>query len=431
MQNSPSRSQEIAALEAQAARAVQAGRESEASSAWERIVALDPGHLPAWRAIGQRAYRLGDMQGARAAVRRVAEADGADPQQWVSVALACKGLKDEAGEQEAIQRALKIDPMDLLALIMRANLLERQGKVHEAAIAFRAVTAVSPPMDRLHPDLRSSVAYAMASRDEYDRRFGQFLDRYLDAHYRSHAGEDLRRFRDSVDLVVGRKRRYDSLPSHYFVPRLPPIEFFERGDFPWLDAFEAATDSIRQEFLAVLEDEAGFSPYIAYPEGLPLNQWAELNHSPRWSAYRLIEKGVPVEGNAGRCPVTMGLLAGAPQPDQPGRTPAAMFSLLKPRTRIPPHTGVTNARLVVHLPLIVPEGCGFRVGNETRQWVPGKAWVFDDTLEHEAWNDSDKLRVVLIFDIWHPYLTAAERALITAMAAGMNEFTGGTGGYEL
>ena len=113
----------------------------------------------------------------------------------------------------------------------------------------------------------------------------------------------------------------------------------------------------------------------------------------------------------------MALLAGAPQPDQPGRTPSAMFSLLKPNTRIPAHVGVSNARLVTHLPLIVPEGCGFRVGNETRQWVPGKAWVFDDTIEHEAWNDSDQLRVVLIFDIWHPDLSPAERAMITALTA--------------
>ncbi len=102
-----------------------------------------------------------------------------------------------------------------------------------------------------------------------------------------------------------------------------------------------------------------------------------------------------------------------------------MFSLLKPRTRIPPHTGVSNVRLVAHLPLIIPEGCGFRVGNETRQWVPGTAWVFDDTLEHEAWNDSDQLRAILIFDVWHPHLTAAERALITALSAGLNQFTGG------
>jgi aspartyl/asparaginyl beta-hydroxylase (cupin superfamily) len=107
-----------------------------------------------------------------------------------------------------------------------------------------------------------------------------------------------------------------------------------------------------------------------------------------------------------------------------------MFSLLKPRTRIPPHHGVTNVRLVTHLPLIIPAGCGFRVGNDTRQWIPGKAWVFDDTIEHEAWNDSDKLRVVLIFDIWHPHLTAAERVMVTALTAGLNAFTGASGGAE-
>jgi hypothetical protein len=286
-------------------------------------------------------------------------------------------------------------------------------------------------MDRLHPDLRSSVAYAVSYRNEYDKACGTFMDKYLDPYYRQFAGEDLRRFRDSVDIMVGRKHRYEVRPSHFFFPRLVPIEFFERADFPWLDAFEAKTDAIRDEFLAILKSDEGFSPYISYPPGLPLNQWAELNNSPRWSAFRLFENGSPIAENAAKCPTTMRLLEGAPQPDQPGRTPAAMFSLLKPRTRIPPHTGVSNARVVTHLPLIIPEGCGFRVGNETRHWVPGKAWVFDDTLEHEAWNDSDQLRVVLIFDIWHPHLTPPERALITAMAAAMKEFVGGSGGFEL
>ena len=127
----------------------------------------------------------------------------------------------------------------------------------------------------------------------------------------------------------------------------------------------------------------------------------------------------------------MAALRGAPQPDQPGRTPSAMFSLLKPKTRIPPHTGVSNVRLVTHLPLIVPPGCGFRVGNDTREWETGKAWVFDDTIEHEAWNDSEQLRVVLIFDVWHPQLSAAERAMITAMTAGINQFTQTAGGFAL
>jgi aspartyl/asparaginyl beta-hydroxylase (cupin superfamily) len=141
--------------------------------------------------------------------------------------------------------------------------------------------------------------------------------------------------------------------------------------------------------------------------------------------------GRPVEDNAARCPRTVAALKAAPQPAMPGRTPSAMFSLLKPHTRIPAHTGVTNARLVVHLPLVVPEGCGFRVGNDTRQWVPGKAWVFDDTIEHEAWNDSDLLRTVLIFDIWHPDLTPAERELITAAMEGLAAFRGGGAGFEL
>lgn len=101
-----------------------------------------------------------------------------------------------------------------------------------------------------------------------------------------------------------------------------------------------------------------------------------------------------------------------------------MFSLLRPQTRIPPHTGVANVRLVVHLPLIVPPGCGFRVGNETRIWREGEAWVFDDTIEHEAWNDSDRDRYVLIFDVWNPRLSPAERELITAVMAAMDRYNG-------
>jgi aspartyl/asparaginyl beta-hydroxylase (cupin superfamily) len=101
-----------------------------------------------------------------------------------------------------------------------------------------------------------------------------------------------------------------------------------------------------------------------------------------------------------------------------------MFSVLQPKTRIPSHTGVSNTRLVVHLPLILPPDCRFRVGNETRAWRDGEAWVFDDTIEHEAWNDSDRPRTILIFDIWSPYLSAAERELIARVTAAADAFNG-------
>jgi aspartyl/asparaginyl beta-hydroxylase (cupin superfamily) len=380
---------------------------------------------------GQLALRKGDLPAARAAFEQAVEVDGTDPQLWIQLALVRQGLKDEVGEEAALARALALDPLELVALILRASLLERQGKRHEAARAHGAVAAVAGPVDRLHPDLRPAVQNARRFRDEYDRELGAFLDRRLESGLAAHPGEDLRRFRDSVDILVGRKRRYDSRSEIYHYPHLAPIEFFDRGAFPWLDAVEARTDAIRDEFVEVLKSEEGFGPYITYPSGVPLNQWVELNNSPRWSAFHLYKMGARVEENASRCPKTMAAIAHAPQPDQPGRTPAAMFSLLKPRTRIPPHNGVTNVRLVTHLPLIVPERCGFRVGNVTREWIPGRAFVFDDTIEHEAWNDSDKLRVVLIFDIWHPHLSPAERSMITAMGHALREFVGSAAGFEL
>ena len=114
------------------------------------------------------------------------------------------------------------------------------------------------------------------------------------------------------------------------------------------------------------------------------------------------------------------MLSRLPMADQPGFAPNCIFSVLQPRTRIPPHTGSTNTRLVVHLPLLLPGKCGFRVGNETREWKMGEAWVFVDSMEHEAWNDSDLVRVILIFDTWNPFLSEAERELISAMMTAKN-----------
>jgi aspartyl/asparaginyl beta-hydroxylase (cupin superfamily) len=422
---------DIAALEAAAAQATQAGKDEDAGRLWARILELDPRHIHALSALGKRAFRYGDHATARRAFERLVRVDQDDPQSWINLALACQAQKDEAAEETAIHNALVADPSHMVALILRANLLERQGKTHQSASVYGAVAQVAPPLAQLEPGMRGAVEHAFQYFDNYQAGFGRFLDNFLDQQYQQHAGENLQRFRESIDIMVGRKRRYDSQSMTYHYPGLLPQAFFPREQFPWLDAIEAGTDAIREEFLQALAAEQDFVPYLTYPDDVPHQQFAELNNSPRWSAYHLLRDGAPVAANAARCPRTMALLAGAPQPDQPGRTPSAMFSLLKPKTRIPAHVGVSNVRLVTHLPLIVPPGCGFRVGNETRAWVPGQAWVFDDTIDHEAWNDSEQLRVVLIFDIWHPQLSAAERALITELTRGINDFRQQAGGFAL
>jgi aspartyl/asparaginyl beta-hydroxylase (cupin superfamily) len=208
------------------------------------------------------------------------------------------------------------------------------------------------------------------------------------------------------------------------VPQLPAIQFYDDTQFPWLSDLEAATDTIEGELQALLVDQrpADFRPYLDHGDGVPLNAIAPLNRSTDWSAYFLWDDGNRIDDHCSKCPRTAALLERLPMADIPGFAPAAFFSMLAPHTAIASHTGVTNARLIVHLGLTVPDRCTFRVGNETRQWRRGKAWVFDDTIEHEAHNDSAERRVLLIFDIWNPYLTAAERELVCALLAARREY---------
>ena len=212
---------------------------------------------------------------------------------------------------------------------------------------------------------------------------------------------------------MGKRQPYYSQPTWMYMPELPAIEFFERADFPWLDAFEAETEAIRKELLQVLvADREGLQPYIDFPAHMPLDQFRELNRSRRWSAYFLWNQSAEVPGHMARCPNTARLLATAPRCFINGRAPTAYFSVLDASTRIPAHVGVTNTRCTVHVPLVIPPDCGFRVGSTTREWVPGQAWVFDDTINHEAWNLSDTPRAILIFDVWNPLLSATEREMI-------------------
>jgi aspartate beta-hydroxylase len=209
---------------------------------------------------------------------------------------------------------------------------------------------------------------------------------------------------------------------------LPALEFYPREEFPWLATLEAGTKVVREEFERVFtEDQASLQPYIAYPDGVPLDQWRELNRSRKWSAYYLWRDGQPVDANVARCPRTAELLRAAPMHDVPGHAPTAFFSILDAGAHIPAHTGVTNSRVIVHLPLVLPGACRFRVGSQTREWRLGEAWVFDDTIEHEAWNDSAAPRAILIFDIWNPFLTAAERAVVKVAIPAVADYYKGQG----
>ena len=346
---------------------------------------------------------------------------------WLNIAGSCRVLGDLAAAFNALEQALRVEPRSFLALLMKASLLERSGSLRQAGIGYGIAIAQAPPPDQLDPPTRRAFDHARAFHDQYSSDLRDRLAAATAGARGLSRSPESRRIEAFIDHVAGRRRPYYQRPMSFFYPGLPAIEFYPREDFPWMDAVEAATPSIQRELMAVTQASQtgqGFTPYVDYPQGVPLDQWAELNHSPRWNAYHLLAHGGLVPGNSEQCPRTLQALSLAPQPQVRQRSPAAMFSVLAPRTRIPPHTGVSNTRLVVHLPLIVPPGCGFRVGNETREWRPGEAWVFDDTIAHEAWNDSHRPRTILIFDIWSPFLGADERALISLVTAETDAFNG-------
>ena len=244
---------------------------------------------------------------------------------------------------------------------------------------------------RVADAVENGIASLTAALDETERR-------------RSHA---------FVDLALGRRRAFVNQCEGLYYPFLPADEFFDRHHFPWMPTIESATDDIRDELMALLDDPGeALRPYVQMDKGLPNNQWTPLDRSLDWSACFLWEYGQPNRTVLDRCPVTASVLDALPYARMPDRSPSAFFSILKPQTHIPAHTGVTNVRSIVHLPLIVPAGCSFRVGGETREWREGQAFAFDDTIEHEAWNDSDELRAVLIFDVWNPHLSIREQELI-------------------
>jgi aspartate beta-hydroxylase len=411
----------------QAARAAgAAGRTREAEELLARAEQLAPEHPGVLNERGLQLLQRGDAAGARELFKRATSADPGHPALWSNLAGSLHSLGLQREEMAAIERALAIEPRHPAALLQKAGLLEQQGSPREAARVYRAALLTVGPEITPPPALHAVLEHAREAVRRDDAELARTIDEHLAPVRAQHASQASRRADECIGLLTGKRSRYLPQPTFLYFPGIPALEFFDNGQFPWLGAIETATDAIRAELASVLgSDQGGLEPYVAYPDGVPLDQWRELNRSRRWSAYFLWNQGTAQPQHLARCPRTTEAVRAAPQCAIAQHGPNIFFSILEPHTRIPPHTGVTNARLTVHLPLIIPPGCGFRVGGETREWVPGRAWVFDDTIEHEAWNDSDTPRAILIFDIWNPYLTAAECALVRAATEAVGSYYGG------
>lgn len=414
----------IAELETQANRLQQQGQHPAAMALWQQLLDVAPDHALAATHVGAQALARGDLARAEVLLEQAARATPALALTHAQLSR----LRSAQGKPEAalaaIDRAIGADPVAWGPHMERARLLEAAGNPRAAAMSWSNALSYMPAQLRQSPQLQALVTQAETAIRNNQELLHAHLSSRMQPFFGQQERRALRRFDHCLDVVTGRRPFVTARPLMLPFPELPAIPYFDGNDFPWVAEFETCFPAILDELNTALAHGTGFVPYVRTRPGDPPAQFAALDHSLDWGAYFLWKDGTRIDANADACPRTEAALRLAPQDVIPGRAPVAFFSALKPGTHIPPHNGATNTRLTVHLPLIIPPDCALRVGEQTHVWEPGKLVLFDDTIRHEAWNNSSQLRVVLIFSVWNPLLTEIERTLVSETVQGMLEFYG-------
>lgn len=319
-----------------------------------------------------------------------------------------------AGDEAAVDQLIAREPGNVSALIRKADIRTSAGDERVAAAFYRA--ALKAAAEGLGTGSASELARAEAACQRATQRFVDYLeDRLASAGFGP--GHRPPRFQESIDILMGRRTVEMTLqrPLTYYYPGLPQRRYYERHEFPWAAELEQQTGAIRDELIGLMADESRFRPYLYSDPSKPPRRDQGMIDNPDWSTIMLWVDGERVLENVGHCPRTVAAIEQLDLVTMNKRAPCVMFSRLKARSRIPPHTGLMNVRLICHLALIIPEGCMFRVGGEDRQWHEGELLVFDDSVLHEAVNDGPKDRVVLIFEIWRPELGTEERKAVATI----------------
>jgi len=409
----------IEALQSEADRLLQLGQQQAAAKRFQQILEIRPADTRALQFIVR--HWLSSGQSGRC--RRLLQASMAATPEAAAPHLHMAMVQVNSGEMEAARHSLQqaIDRGDDgMAALYLGQLALRAGDRSDALNTWSNAWKNQPQLQRWQADpatpkavyqlLEQSAQFIVSMRTE---QVSAALDN-IDRQYGSDSSRGIRQALDTLldkstpDYAHPRQR-----PGFLYYPGLETLPFFASKRFTWVDQVEAACADILQELKAVMvQQQDDLHAYVQVPAGKDPAQWQALNQSLQWSAYHLLRDGEPLPEHSQRCPATMAAMQSVPLVDIPQHAPEVFFSLLQPDTHIPPHYGLSNYKLAVHLPLIIPPDCAIRVGAETYVWQPGKVVVFDDSFEHEAWNRSEQLRAVLIFEVWHPQLSEGERAAI-------------------
>ena len=396
-----------------------------------RLLERLPQDIEAERFVASRQSARGEHAAAIQRLQSVIEVSRDDPTAWVQLANAQMAAEDFSGAIASFRRGLSLAPHIFVARLQLGMALEHLGQSQEALKAYFMAIESARSLGRWQDDattaadLRAAVKYAVNYVNQGRRRlFHGVLDplrkRYGDSELVRVERSLAIYFRDQPANIPDPRQR----PRFLYFPDVASQPYYPRKHFAWLEKLEAATDTVREELHSVLSEGQSLEPFLGQlPAQASQNMLrSSRDQAPAWDAYFFHRHGQRHDPHCARCPQTTALLDALPLVRIRDHAPETLFSLLAPGTHILPHTGVTNTRLVTHLPLIIPPDCAIRVGGEEHVWREGCCVTFDDTYEHEAWNRSGQMRVVLILDSWHPDLSEAEREAVTDLVEAIGDF---------
>ena len=337
----------------------------------------------------------------------------------LAVAYLAAGRPHEA--VATLERSLLRAPQFFVAWLLLGNLREAESDAPGAIKAWiQALTlarraGVWRDPQSTPSSLQGAVRHAVGKLREARR---QLLFASFEDLRQEHGGAALAR----VDrALAGYLREWGATPldprqrpRFFFFPGLPNQPYHDPFLQPWASRLQAAFTAIRAEAVQLLAEDRPFQNFIDFREGVqPQDYLKGHGFDPVWEAFFFYRHGERFDANHARCPKTSEMLESIDLCRIAGDAPEICFSVLRPGSEILPHHGVTNVRLVVHLPLVVPEDCALNlIGAETHRWQEGSLVMFDDTFQHEAWNRSSATRVVLLMDCWNPHLTPVERRAV-------------------
>jgi aspartate beta-hydroxylase len=419
------------ALREMAVNGLRNGDVVQAEQYFARLLEVDPHHLEAMQFLASRHLVRGDTVRALAMLISANQLYPANPPVLHQLGTVQMAVGDLPGAVDSLRQCVALERDMFVARLRLGIALEQLGDAHGALIAYFGAVNAAQAQGRwlgdatTAPGLQDAVKHAIGFIDAGRK---QVFDAVLEPLRQRYGRSELTRVEQCLAIYLDEQPANlpdpRQRPKFLYFPGVPSQAYYGSERFPWQAELEAATEVIREELLSVLAENRPLLPFLGEQSADELKGHLRSSgvQPAAWDAYFFYRHGDRFDEHHLQCPRTSAVLERIPLVRIRDHAPETLFSVLRPGTHILPHRGVTNTRLVTHLPLIVPPDCAIKVGGELHEWKEGRCVTFDDTFEHEAWNRSDRTRVVVILDSWNPDLTEVERLAVTDLVEAIGDF---------